>query len=316
MESANKLPLNLLWWFASLGKIRFKTIMNTASKTAIKSMIAIRFLTMPEISYSLDIYAAETRKSQNDSGVEVSSSRDQIREGNDFFDISAESKIELYRERYGNFLKSSNHLMSKITDNRGDGFEDLYGTRNFRVVLHGILYRGGANNYYHKDKPRRNENPLPEDGLGNLCQEGFGKGIYLYNTNFNPASIQCRDRFGHENSLSYVQQSALGGWNVKKDILSSIYLCTQGRGLCPIYAHCWNGWHASGLISALALRQFCDFSGEEAVQYWVDGTDSVDNSNLPLIKKQILDFTPLPEFQIAKDLKRKICPQNPYHIFD
>src|SRR4051812_16425061 len=60
---------------------------------------------------------------------------------------------------------------AKLVDNYGNGYEDLYGTRNVRAVLSGILYRGGANNYYHKVEPRDNHNPLPDDGLENLCKE-------------------------------------------------------------------------------------------------------------------------------------------------
>ena len=54
-------------------------------------------------------------------------------------------KINEYKLRY-----KVNCVQDKITDNRGNGFEDLYGTRNFRVILHGVAYRGGGNNYYHR----------------------------------------------------------------------------------------------------------------------------------------------------------------------
>ena len=73
--------------------------------------------------------------------------------------------------------------MVKVTDNWGNQFEDLYGTRNMRPVLHGVAYRGGANNYYHKRNKRKNQNPLPSDGLLNLCQEGFSGAVYLYQQN-------------------------------------------------------------------------------------------------------------------------------------
>ena len=35
-------------------------------------------------------------------------------------------------------------VQEKITNNQGEGYDDLYGTRNFRVVLHGVAYRGGG----------------------------------------------------------------------------------------------------------------------------------------------------------------------------
>ena len=80
-------------------------------------------------------------------------------------------------------------LMYKITDNKGDGFDSLYGTRNMRPILHGVAYRGGANNYYHKTDKRDNHNPIPLDGMHGLCQEGFSKGIYLYRENFEESAL-------------------------------------------------------------------------------------------------------------------------------
>ena len=70
------------------------------------------------------------------------------------------AQFEDYKSRYG-----VECVQDKITDNRGNGYDDLYGTRNFRVVLHGVAYRGGGNNYYHKTNKRGNKNPLPLDGL-------------------------------------------------------------------------------------------------------------------------------------------------------
>ena len=64
-----------------------------------------------------------------------------------------------------------NCVQDKITDNQGNGFEGLYGTRNFRVILHGVAYRGGGNNYYHRTDKRNNKNPLPIDGLNNLLKK-------------------------------------------------------------------------------------------------------------------------------------------------
>src|SRR5690606_6357331 len=69
--------------------------------------------------------------------------------------LAVEGKVDLdhtfYKKRY-----SETDLMYKITDNKGDGFDSLYGTRNLRPVLHGAAYRGGANNYFHKTDKRNN----------------------------------------------------------------------------------------------------------------------------------------------------------------
>ena len=72
----------------------------------------------------------------------------------------------------------------KLVDNKGNGYENLYGVRNFRAVLGGIYYRGGANNAYHRTNKRGNENPLPSDGLQNLTESllaarVLSPGVYL-----------------------------------------------------------------------------------------------------------------------------------------
>lgn len=219
---------------------------------------------------------------------------------------------ETYKERYSEKLGTGNDLMSKITDNKGDGFEDLYGTRNFRAVLHGIYYRGGANNYYHRTNARNNMNPLPEDGLDNLCKEGFKKSIYFYQTNFVSKQVSCESRLGGTNTMDYTQVTALSDKSGFRSILSEIHKCIEGGKGCPIYGHCWNGWHASGLVAAIVLRQYCDFTPAQGVKYWIDGTDSVDNSNYPAIKNTISKFVPFPEFAISAETKKAICPQSPY----
>lgn len=229
-----------------------------------------------------------------------------------FSNKSQASNSDVYEDRYGDLLKGENQLMSKITDNRGNGFEELYGTRNFRVVLHGIYYRGGANNYYHRSEPRNNMNPLPQDGLDNLCQEGFKRAIYFYETNFVPKSVACESRLGGKNQLTYTQITALEDSLGIKSILKEIFDCINNGNGCPIYGHCWNGWHASGLVAATVLRQYCDFTPGQAVKYWIDGTDSVENSNFPSIKKKIENFIPYPEFKISDQIKTEICPKNTY----
>ena len=85
------------------------------------------------------------------------------------------SKFKFYEEKY-----KVECLNQKITDNFGNGYDSLYGTRNMRTILFGVAYRGGANNFYHKESKRENQNPLPEDGLNNLLNQGFSASVYLY----------------------------------------------------------------------------------------------------------------------------------------
>lgn len=210
-----------------------------------------------------------------------------------------------YEQRYQ--LQSLNQ---KLVSNTGDGFEDLYGVRNFRVVLRGILYRGGANNVYNKYKKRDNKNPLQDEALKNLCEEGFKSSIYLYTTNFSTAakSVSCRNFENQDNALKYQQITGLDEKNTDV-FLEAFYKAIKGQGAKPIYLHCWNGWHASGLISTLALRQFCKMDADTAVQYWIENTDG-NSDGYDSIKTRIRNFVPRSQFQISEMERREICLNN------
>lgn len=218
---------------------------------------------------------------------------------------------DVYKERY-----QETDLMYKVTDNYGNGFDALYGTRNLRPILHGVAYRGGANNYFHKTAKRHNHNPLPDDGIRNLCQEGFSSTIYLYRQNFDsaPALDSCDCISGGENELKYYQFD----YNDQKHIYEALKLIHNSAlndSVGPVYLHCWNGWHASGLLSALALRQFCGFDKWEAINYWDLGTDGANNSpRYQIIREMIKEFEPYPDLVITDSLGNKICPPMPKNI--
>lgn len=200
-----------------------------------------------------------------------------------------------------------NDLYSKIVDNRGNGEERLYGLRNARLLFKNIL-RGGANNAYHRTAPRSNTNPLPEDGLTSLCREGFSTAIYLYETNYETASqdITCVNDKGLPQRLVYLNHPYSKTESAEK-ILRQIYAhITEDKG--SLYLHCWNGWHASGFFSAIALRQFCDFSAEEAVTYWDKNTDGVNTEpGYETIRKKIRAFIPYPDLKLNSAQKSDLC---------
>lgn len=211
--------------------------------------------------------------------------------------------IDYYQQRY-----PLNDANEKLVDNHGDGNSNLYGARNFRVVLKGVVYRGGANNSYNKFGKRSNTNPLPSKGLENLCKEGFTDAVYLYEKHFSsaPHEIDCKSVRG-QSHLHYFQISPISDGQIKK-IFSMVQqaLDTQSKG--PIYLHCWNGWHTSGLISALLLKQYCDVSSEQAVNYWNKNTDGNNGSDYGGFRTKIRNFQKLSEYSISPELKRKICP--------
>lgn len=197
---------------------------------------------------------------------------------------------------------------TKLTDNKGLGDEDLYGTRNFRVVLHGVYYRGGANNKYHRDHPRDNMNPLPNDGLKNLCEEGFSTAIYYYATNYStaPKITNCGSGV-NKNAVNYKQLNALTSAN-HKTILQMIHDRIKGKLPGPIYGHCWNGWHASGLIAAISLRQFCNWTAAEAKAYWRKNTDG-NTSGYEKVEAMVTDFKPIASLKISAEEQAAICPR-------
>ena len=215
-------------------------------------------------------------------------------------DSSIVNKVNFYKNKF-----QVKCVDEKITDNKGNGYEELYGTRNFRVILHGIAYRGGGNNYYHRSNKRDNKNPLPLDGLENLLNNGFSKSIYLYTENFEsaPSFLTNKDK---NDTLHYYQ---IGGDN--RSELDSIIMFTHNSiinsDVGPIYLHCWNGWHQSGFVSAVLLKQFCGFSTTKSLHYWEDCADNWTRG-YDRIKDAIRNFIPIEKYKISKKLKDEICP--------
>ncbi|WP_295904680.1 hypothetical protein [uncultured Bdellovibrio sp.] len=212
-----------------------------------------------------------------------------------------DEEVKKFKLRYG-FA----NLQEKLTDNRGDGDEALYGTRNFRVVLHGVMYRGGANNT-NLETPRSNTNPLPTVGLTNLCREDFGAAIYLYSENFEkaPKSVSCKNT-AHQNQTLIYKQYAAAEENEK--ILGMVYDRIKGKLSGPVYAHCWNGWHSSGLIAGMALKQFCGWSNARVDDYWVKNTDG-NSAGFTTIRQRLKDFKPLVKYSITSAERALICPE-------
>jgi hypothetical protein len=198
-----------------------------------------------------------------------------------------------------------NDLFTKIVDNRGEGEERLYGVRNARVLFRNVL-RGGANNAYHRDHRRENQNPLPNDGLKHLCEEGFTDAIYLYPKNFKtaPRETECTRSDGSAGKLVYHNLI----YNSDQDqILKKLReRLISGEG--AVYLHCWNGWHASGYISAISLIQFCGMSTEDAVDYWNRNTDGVNQGeNYDRIRKKIRAFRPKSELELDAETRNRAC---------
>lgn len=225
-------------------------------------------------------------------------------------------QIEPTQALYWKFYKNRYHekdLMYKVTDNWGNGFDSLYGTRNLRPILHGVAYRGGANNYFHKENKRSNHNPLPDDGIRNLCEEGFSQSVYLYRNNFETAAPKdtCSCVNGAYNVMEYSQLDYYDPTHIRS-MLEMVHQSIVDDKVGPVYLHCWNGWHASGLISAIILKQFCGYSSWDAVNYWDLGTDGANKSpRYQKIREMIKDFEPYEDLMVTDSLGNLICPDMP-----
>ncbi len=216
--------------------------------------------------------------------------------------IDLKSKAEYYKNKY-----KAKTVNEKITDNQGNGFDELYGTRNMRTILYGVAYRGGANNFYHKDEKvkRNNSNPLPNDGLQHLANEGFSTAVYLYGTNFSTAPKLVISE-NKKDTLRYYQNSLSNRTQIKQ-ILLIVKEIIENPNKGPIYLHCWNGWHQSGYISSIILMQFCGYTNQKAVEYWIANTDG-NSKGYDKIKNKILEFEPFDDIKIDNDLINNICP--------
>jgi hypothetical protein len=133
----------------------------------------------------------------------------------------------------------------------------------------------------------------------------------LYATNYSsaPHEIDCTSTIdGSKAHLSYKQYNPTSTAG-QKAILDAAYKAIQHPETGPIYLHCWTGWHASGLASAIVLRQFCGMDATTAVKYWDLNTDGAPvDSSYTAIRDRIRTFVPKAGYEISDAVKSEICP--------
>jgi hypothetical protein len=179
------------------------------------------------------------------------------------------------------------------------------GLTHFRVVMPGVLYRGGTEGKRAgQDGPRA---PLQRQSLEKLCSAGFTQVVYAYRTGWTGTqNISCGS-----NSLTYDYHQWDNRAALKKVFTKLEEIITQQKG--AMYVHCWYGLHASGYISATALAQFCGALGwdsPKAAQYW----DSVIPPSIRYQKEhdQVANFVRFtdPELQISEQNAIRVCSQH------
>lgn len=169
----------------------------------------------------------------------------------------------------------------------------FHGIRDYREVMPGALYRGGANN---------GRAPLTTAQLDALCDAGMGTAIYLYTTGFRgPATVHCA-----RGSLEYIYDGWEGGGRAA--VHRKIY-DTIKQGGPPVFIHCWNGIHATGAVAATALVQFCGLSTRQALAYWKVGVAPA--VQYPKVIQSIMGFHPNPQLTLTPEERARYCPTPP-----
>lgn len=171
-----------------------------------------------------------------------------------------------------------------------------------RPVLRGALYRSGTPS---------------EAALSRLCERGWKRIYSLYGehtTQTGPRNINML-RSGRDQRTCHTDGSPrVIEWRsapsarlrtlpgILKDVLESVRHPEQG----PVLVHCWNGLHYAGMISALALRQFCGFSGEQAEAYW--RTNANRGANYPVIISNLHNFKRIADLNLTTQEQAVFCP--------
>ena len=161
-----------------------------------------------------------------------------------------------------------------------------YGLKNFKEVMPGALYRGGGNG---------ERVPMSKESLNALCEAGFSTAFYVYGKG-GKETLNCGS-----NEITYYHTQ----WGKPREILSIIQKDIEsGRGAS--YVHCWYGVHASGFIAAVALKQFCGYSSEEAVNYW--NSHVPKKIQYPKVQEKIRAYQATADLQLSSGAQARFCP--------
>lgn len=178
--------------------------------------------------------------------------------------------------------------LAELMNNAPTTHEKVEGLKDFRVVIPGVLYRGGNSG--------GGQQPLKAHGLKSLCDKGFSEAVYMYPNNFSErtATNACGLKYKVFGTSIKDQKAIYNFLAQVKNVIDT------GKG--PLYVHCWNGWHASGEMAAYALMQFCGLNGEQAQKYWF--------SNVPNgVVTRIRNFKTFEDLKISSDQQSRICPR-------
>ncbi len=171
--------------------------------------------------------------------------------------------------------------------------------KDYKTTMPGVLLRGGS----------RGANPLNEHQLQRLCQDGVGHAIYTYDTGFKQGPARtCVRKDGTQGRIEYSYYRFLDKKGIDAS-MRAIHNSIVNPSAGSVFVHCWNGWHASGEIAAMALKQFCDYTNDQAIEYWKANIG--DKGNLPKygrVLTRISNFQPDPQLKVGLKAQRAFCP--------
>ena len=150
------------------------------------------------------------------------------------------------------------------------GFAHAGEVKNQQTILGGVLTRAGVGG----------QSQLSDQQLQVLCEKGYSHAFFLY-SGASPRTISCgRGRITYR-SVSWLNPAP---------VLQAINAGLQGGG--KVFVHCNNGAHASGFTAAIALRQFCRYTADEAMAYWGKTNTYGIPPGIGRIRKEVSAFRP------------------------
>ena len=168
----------------------------------------------------------------------------------------------------------------------------------FMTVLDGVLYRGGSSNSSNHWKP------LSIKQQSHLVSSGFTKSFFVKQN--KKGAISSLEGLDYEYAFAYRQAEV-------NRVLAEVYQHIVDPSKGKVLVHCYGGWHASGLVAAMALIQFCGWSRESAVAYWESHTapkgrdPNIGGSSYNTERSILRNFKYIPDLEISEADKARVC---------
>lgn len=159
--------------------------------------------------------------------------------------------------------------------------------KNQQNLLSGALTRAG----------NTNRAELNDSQLADLCEKGYTKAYFLYK-GARERAVTCS-----QGTIAYKSESIQNLNPVMEEVYRGI------KSGSRVFVHCNNGAHASGLVGAFALRQFCGYSADAAFKYWNSNLNgyALQPQNVAGIRRRITNFQPSSSMTLTPAEQAQVC---------